>query len=103
MQNIVLIASFQLNNMSLLPDWKKMSDGISESLKQIDGFISRDSAIDEDNRVYCIVKWESAEKQATYRVNFDKDPNMQKEMIEFARLVNMETMTSEVPTVVLGL
>jgi len=100
MKNVVLIASFQLNDMSLLPDWKKMSDGISENLKHVDGFIARDSTIGEDKKVYCIVKWESAEKQATFRKNFESDPKMKNEMIEFARIVNMETMTSEILKVI---
>jgi len=100
MQNVIVIVTFQLNDMDLLNDWKKMSDGINESLKKVDGFIYRDSTIAENNKVNCIVKWESAEKQAAFRKHFDNDPNMQSQMQEFARIVNMETMSSELLKVI---
>jgi argonaute-like protein implicated in RNA metabolism and viral defense len=99
MKNIILLISLELNNENLAEDWKKMSDGISDSLKNIDGFIYRDSASGEDGKIYCIVKWESAEKQAAFNKILESDA-FKNEMIEFAKIVNMETMKSEVLTVI---
>lgn len=63
MQNIITMASFELNDQNLAGEWKEMSDHITESLKKVDGFISRDSAVGEDGKIYCFVKFETVEKQ----------------------------------------
>lgn len=99
MQNIVMLITLELNDKNLLSEWKQMSDGISHSLQNVDGFIYRDSAIGEDGKVYCIVKWESAEKQDVFNKILESDA-FKDEMIKFAKLINMETMKSEVLQVI---
>jgi len=94
MQSIVLLISFELNNQDQQSEWKQMSDGINQSLQNVDGFIYRDSAIGEDGKVYCIVKWESAEKQEAFKKILESDA-FKEEMNKFAIIVNMETMKSE--------
>ena len=99
MNSIVALISFELNNENLLPEWKKMSDGINESLKEVDGFIYRDSAIGEDGKVYCIVKWENTEKQAAFKKIMESEA-FQEKMKEFGKFVNMTTMKSEMLKVI---
>ena len=99
MQNILAHISLKLNDNSLIDDWKKMSDGITESLKNVDGFIYRDSAVGEDGTVYCFIKWESMEKQEAFRKILESDA-FKNEMVEFAKIVNMESMKAEILQVV---
>ncbi len=99
MKSVVALVSFKLNEDILVEDWKKMSDGINQSLQNVEGFIYRDSAISDDGNVYCILKWESAEKQEAFLKTMKGD-EFKNEMDEFARLVNMETMKSEVLKVI---
>ena len=99
MQNIVLLITLELKDKNLLNDWKQMSDGISQSLKNVDGFIYRDSAIGEDGKIYCIVKWENAEKQDAFNKILESDA-FKDEMLKFAKIINMETMKSEVLQVI---
>ncbi|QKQ24312.1 hypothetical protein HUE58_04060 [Candidatus Ruthia endofausta] len=47
-----VIMSFELNNQDLVNDWKTLSKKIDEDIAKADGFISRDSGVDEDGRVY---------------------------------------------------
>jgi heme-degrading monooxygenase HmoA len=94
MQNIITIISFKLVNNDLLEGWKKTSAHITESLKKVDGFIYRDSAISEDGTVYCILKWESAEKQQAFRKVMESD-DFKKENEGFMDIVDMKTMKSE--------
>lgn len=99
MQSIVALISFELNNQNLVDDWKKMSDEINKNLKEVDGFIYRDSAIGEDGRVHCILKWESVEKQAAFKKTMETEA-FQEKMKDFGKFVNMATMKSEVLKVV---
>jgi len=99
MENIIVMASFELNEIGLLNDWKKMSNGITESLKKVDGFIARDSVIGEDNKVYCIVKWENLEKRTAFSKTMEDD-SFKDQMVEFSRIVNMETMKSDIYKVI---
>lgn len=99
MQSIIALISLKLNNPNLKEEWKKMSDGITESLKNVDGFIYRDSAVSEDGTVYCIIKWESAEKQEAFRKILESDA-FKNELIEFAKIADMESMKSEILKVV---
>lgn len=99
MQNIMLIASFEINDKSLMGDWKKMSDGITESLKSVDGCYFRESAIGEDGKIYCILKWENIEKRNAFMKTM-QDDSFKDQMVEFSRIVNMETMKSEVLNII---
>ena len=99
MKNIFGYASFKLNDDNLMDDWKKMSDKINENLKGVDGFIYRDSAVSEDGTVYCFLKWESKEKQEAFKKVLESDA-FKGEMEAFAKIVNMESMRSEILQIV---
>jgi len=57
MSKYFIEVSFELND-GQLENWKKLSKEINNDLTNVEGFISRDSGVDENNRVYCLVKWE---------------------------------------------
>lgn len=99
MQSIILLISLELNDNISFDEWKKMSDGITQGLQGVDGFMYRDSGIGEDGKVYCIVKWESVEKQDAFNKILESD-SFKTEMAEFAKLVKMDTMKTEVLKVV---
>jgi quinol monooxygenase YgiN len=94
MAKIVHIVSFELNDENLMEDWKKMSAGISTSLQNAPGFISRDSAVGKDKKVYCVLKWESMESQEAVKKML-KSPEMADEMEKFAKIANLQTMTEK--------
>jgi heme-degrading monooxygenase HmoA len=94
MSKIIQIISFELNNQNLMEDWKKMSTGIAASLQNAPGFISRDSAVGKDKKVYCVLKWESMESQEAVKKMLES-PEMEGKMKEFGRIANMKTMTEE--------
>jgi hypothetical protein len=83
--------SFELNDQNLLEAWKEMSKGISEQLKNAPGFIYRDSAIEENGKVYCVLKWENIESQKAVRKMMES-PEMEDKMKAFAKIVNLQTM-----------
>ena len=58
MNPFTIISSFELHE-GQLENWKELSKNIDTDIAKAEGFISRDSGIDADNRIYCIVKWES--------------------------------------------
>ena len=92
---------FKLNEWVKVEDWKKMSDHINSEFVWVDGFLFRDSAIDEKGNVYCIIKWENPEKQKTFRKELDKKIEENSEIMEtFGKLVNMKTMTMDMLTVI---
>lgn len=91
MKNIILLVSFELNDANLIEDWKKMSAGITAQLQSVDGFISRDSGVDEAGNVHCMVKWENAEKQKAFRKVLESE-EFAENMKEFAKIANMQTM-----------
>ncbi|XLQ20426.1 MAG: hypothetical protein ACKUBY_01435 [Candidatus Moraniibacteriota bacterium] len=91
MKSIILIVTFELNDQNLLEDWKQMSAGITAQLQSVDGFISRDSAVDEAGKIYCVVKWESMEQQKEFRKILES-PAFEENMKAFAKIANMETM-----------
>jgi len=99
MQSIIALISLKLNSPNLKDEWKKMSDGITRSLENVDGFIYRDSAMSEDGTVYCVIKWESAEKQEAFRKILESDA-FKNEMIEFAKIADVKSMKSEILKVV---
>lgn len=92
-----VIKKFKLNSSDLRGDWKKMSDIISGDMSEnADGLIFRDSGIDDNDNVVCILKWESAEKQETFEEGLKKKMEEKPEiMAEFSRIVNMSTVTKE--------
>lgn len=94
MAKIIQIISFELNDENLMEDWKKMSAGISAALQNASGFISRDSAVGKDKKVYCVLKWENMEAQETVKKMMET-PEMASEMEKFGKIVNMQTMTEE--------
>ena len=100
MSQVIVNVSFKLNDENLLDDWKKLSAIINLDLASVDGFLSRDSAIGDDGSVYCLVKWDSLEKQEMFMKSFEEQENHQEMMAEFGRLANMETMQRELLEVV---
>ncbi len=94
MSKILQIVSFELNDQNLLEDWKKMSAGISASLKNDSGFISRDSAIGKNNKIFCILKWENKEAYEAVKKKLEA-LEMADEMKAFAKIANMQTMKKE--------
>ena len=97
MSQIVLTVSF---NLDFVNDWKKISANISDDLVGVDGFISRDSAVDDEGTIYCILKWESLKQQEAFMKSFEVREGASEMMAEFGRIVNMETMKREVYDVI---
>ena len=58
MSEFLIMLSFELNDKSLLNDWKTLSQEIDEDTAQADGFISRDSGIDENRKQSIVTKME---------------------------------------------
>ncbi len=94
MNKILQIVSFELNDINMMEDWKKMSIEITKSLNNAPGFISRDSAVGKDNKIYCVLKWKNQEAQENVKRMLES-PEMKKEMEAFARIANMQTMAEE--------
>ena len=96
MENVYVVVKFELNSPDLLEDWKKMSVQITSDITWAPGFLFRDSAVDENGNVYCILKWETEEQQKTFRAKMDKMFEEQPEIMkEFWRIANMQSMTME--------
>ena len=55
MNAYTIIESFKLHDEQL-ENWKELSKKIDTDIAKVEGFISRDSGIDSDSRVYCLVK-----------------------------------------------
>ena len=97
MSTIKIIATLQLNNPELLEEWKVISADINEDLKNnARGFISRESGIDADGLVYCILEWESREASEKFRKGLSSRPDFMEKMEDFSRVVNMESMTKKI-------
>ncbi len=94
MAKIIQIVSFELNDENLMEEWKGMSAGISESLKNAPGFISRDSAVSKDKKIYCVLKWEDMASQEAVRKMLESS-EMEEEMKGFAKVANMSTMKED--------
>jgi len=100
-KNIYVQAKFELNEWVKIEDWKKMSDHINSEFVWVDGFLFRDSAIDEKGNVYCIIKWDNSDKQKAFRKDLDKKFEENPEIMKaFWKLVNTETMTMDILTVI---
>ena len=93
MSEYFAIVSFELNDKNLLNDWKVFSKEIDEDISQADGFISRDSGIDENGKVYCLVKWQSEAHQQNFRKQLEANENWPKTIQRFGTIANMSTMT----------
>lgn len=87
-----VIMSFYLHE-GQLENWKKLSKEIDADISKAKGFISRDSGIDADNRVYCLVKWESVEDKVAFRNELESREGWDKMMEHFGSIANMETAT----------
>lgn len=71
-----------------------MSAGISASLQNAPGFISRDSAVGKDEKIHCVLKWENMEAQEAVKKMLESS-EMKGQMAEFARIANLQTMKEE--------
>ena len=96
MSKVMMIISFELNNMDLLDEWKGMSAMINSDLEGVDGFISRDSLKGSDDKIYCVIKWDTKKQQEAYRVKLEAKKEWPEMSKSFERLVNMKTMTNEI-------
>jgi predicted ribosome quality control (RQC) complex YloA/Tae2 family protein len=91
MKKVIQIVSFELNDKNLLEEWKVMSAEITAQLKNAPGFIYRDSAIEENGKIYCVLKWESIESQKAVRKMMES-PEMEEKMEAFGKIANLQTM-----------
>ena len=82
--------SFELND-GQLDNWKNLSNEINNDLTNVEGFMSRDSGIDENNRVYCLVKWKSKSHQEKFRKQLESRENWNEMMNYFGSIVNIKT------------
>lgn len=98
MNQYFIIMSFELHQRQL-ENWKTLSKEIDIDIAKADGFISRDSGIDEDGRVYCLVKWQSKTQQETFRRQLEAGNNWGDMMTKFASIANMETATNQQITI----
>jgi len=97
MSQIIVIAKLELNNKNLLDDWKVLSRQIGEDLEGEDGFIYRDSVINGDGTISCILKWESKVHQEKFMADLTERSDMitNMRMEEFERVVNVSTIKQE--------
>jgi len=90
MSKYFIEVSFELND-GQLDNWKNLSKEINNDLTNVEGFISRDSGIDENNRVYCLVKWESKAHQEKFRKQLESRENWNEMMNYFGSVVDVKT------------
>ncbi len=90
MNPFTIIESFKLHD-GQLENWKKLSKDIDADIAKAEGFISRDSGIDADSRVYCIVKWESKAHQEAFMKQLMASERADEMMKHFGSIANMET------------
>jgi len=101
MKEVFILVKFELNKWVKIEDWKKMSDGINADMKGTDGLQFRDSAVDENGNVYCILKWDTIEQRTVFHDNMMKTFKEQPEIMEeFGKLANMETMKMDILKVI---
>ena len=94
MNPYTIIESFELHN-GQLENWKELSKTIDADIAKAEGFVSRDSGIDADSRIYCIVKWESKAHQEAFMKNFMSQDGAEEMMKHFGSIANMETETRQ--------
>ncbi|MCK5810343.1 MAG: antibiotic biosynthesis monooxygenase [Cocleimonas sp.] len=90
MNPFTIIESFKLHD-GQLENWKTLSKNIDTDIAKAEGFISRDSGIDADSRVYCIVKWESKAHQEAFMKQLMANEGADEMMKQFGSIANMET------------
>ena len=90
MSQFTIIESFELHE-GQLENWKELSKKIDIDIAKAEGFVSRDSGIDPDSRVYCIVKWESKSHQEAFMRSFTSQEGADEMMKYFGSIANMET------------
>ena len=90
MSKYFIEVSFELND-GQLDNWKNLSKEINNDLANVEGFISRDSGIDENNRVYCLVKWESKAHQEKFRKQLESRENWNEMMNYFGSVIDVKT------------
>ncbi len=90
MNPYTIIESFELHE-GQLENWKELSKTIDTDIAKSEGFISRDSGIDADSRVYCIVKWEGKAHQEAFMEKFMSQEGADEMMKHFGSIANMET------------
>lgn len=90
MSGYFVIVSFELHE-GQLENWKELSRQIDQDIAQAEGFVSRDSGMDGDHRVYCLVKWQSKGHQEAFMQQLMARPEWEGMMAHFASIVNMET------------
>lgn len=93
MSRFFALMSFELNDKGLLDDWKVLSKEIDEDVSGVKGFVSRDSGIDEQGDMYCLLKWQSRTYHEAYLKQLESRDDWPKIMENFGRIVNMETTT----------
>jgi len=97
MSDIKIIATHRLNAPELLEDWKRISADITADLQaNAKGFVSRESGIDEEGTIYCILQWNSREESEAFMQSLPMRPDFMEKMAEFTRVVNMETMSKKI-------
>ncbi len=95
MSEYFVIMSFELNDKNLISDWKKLSHEIDQDIAKADGFISRESGIDAQGRVYCLVKWQSKAHQENFRKALESRAKWPQMMQHFGSIANMETANNQ--------
>ncbi|MCK5917715.1 MAG: antibiotic biosynthesis monooxygenase [Cocleimonas sp.] len=90
MNPFTIIESFKLHD-GQLENWKELSKNIDTDIAKAEGFISRDSGIDADSRVYCIVKWESKANQEAFMKQLMAGEGANEMIKHFGSIANMET------------
>lgn len=95
MPQYLVIVSFKLNQPDLLADWKTLSKEIDQDISKATGFIARDSGIDAQGLVYCLVKWESKAHHKTFSEQLQARDNWDEMMAYFGKIANMNTMTQQ--------
>ena len=97
MSDIKIIATLQLNAPELIEDWKRISADITADLHaNATGFISRESGIDEEGLVYCVLQWKSREDSESFMQSLPMRSDFMEKMAEFSRVVKMESMTKKI-------
>ena len=92
MKKVTQLVFFKLKEESMLESWKEMSKHITEAMsKNVKGFISRESGIDGDGKVYCILRWESKAQMEASQEAF-AEGEFEEEKKKFEALVDMKTM-----------
>ncbi len=98
-KEIYVIAKFKLqeNSEEKIVEWKKISDIITEDMNNnAEGLIFRDSVIDEEGNVQCILKWDSKESQEKFEKIMNERFKNEPELMErFGKIGDMSTMSKD--------